>query len=147
AGVAFNHLVELVAPWLLVGPRRVRHLAGILLAALQCTLILSGNLSFLNWLTLVPIVACFDDMFWRRVLPAWLVRYADARSAAPVPQRNRFLSYAPSAALVAVVGWLSIPVVENLVSNQQAMNRSYDAWHLVNTYGAFGSVGSSRYEL
>lgn len=28
---------------------------------LQVVLIVSGNLSFLNWLTIVPSVACFDD--------------------------------------------------------------------------------------
>lgn len=28
---------------------------------LQVVLIVSGNLSFLNWLTIVPSLACFDD--------------------------------------------------------------------------------------
>lgn len=32
-----------------------------LLHPLQVILIISGNLSFLNWLTMVPSVACFDD--------------------------------------------------------------------------------------
>ena len=42
---------------------------------------------------------------------------------------------------------LSVPVVQNLFfSERQAMNRSYDPLHLVNTYGAFGSVGEERYE-
>lgn len=27
----------------------------------QVVLIISGNLSFLNWLTIVPSLACFDD--------------------------------------------------------------------------------------
>lgn len=27
----------------------------------QMVLIISGNLSFLNWLTIVPSLACFDD--------------------------------------------------------------------------------------
>ncbi|MFD0431406.1 lipase maturation factor family protein [Streptomyces zhihengii] len=35
----------------------------------------------------------------------------------------------------------------NLFSRRQAMNRSYDPFHLVNAYGAFGSVGRVRYEL
>lgn len=29
--------------------------------SLQVLLIISGNLSFLNWLTIVPSIACFDD--------------------------------------------------------------------------------------
>ena len=46
-----------------------------------------------------------------------------------------------------VVGWLSIPVVQNLLSSRQIMNTSFNQLHLVNTYGAFGSVGKVRLEL
>lgn len=34
---------------------------GLFFLVLQVVLIVSGNLSFLNWLTIVPSVACFDD--------------------------------------------------------------------------------------
>ena len=75
AGVLFNHIVELGAPFLLFVPwRRVRFVGGALMAALQLVLIASGNLSFLNWLTLVPIAACFDDELWRRMLPRFARR-------------------------------------------------------------------------
>ena len=30
---------------------------------IQVVLILSGNLSFLNWLTILPAIFCFDDKF------------------------------------------------------------------------------------
>jgi hypothetical protein len=49
--------------------------------------------------------------------------------------------------LIALVIVKSAPVIDNLTSKRQAMNRSYDALALVNTYGAFGSVGDERYEL
>jgi hypothetical protein len=45
------------------------------------------------------------------------------------------------------VAWLSVPVVENLLSGDQTMNTSFDALDLVNTYGAFGSVGRERREI
>src|SRR5262249_33494180 len=48
------------------------------------------------------------------------------------------------AALIAVK---SVPVVENLASRRQAMNRDFDPLSIVNTYGAFGSVGDVRYEI
>ncbi|MFI5361890.1 MAG: lipase maturation factor family protein [Elusimicrobiota bacterium] len=35
----------------------------------------------------------------------------------------------------------------NLLSNRQIMNGSFDPVGLVNTYGAFGSVGKERYEV
>ena len=42
---------------------------------------------------------------------------------------------------------LSIQPTLNLLSENQAMNYSYNPFHLVNTYGAFGNVGRERYEI
>src|SRR5262249_11376095 len=81
AGVLFNHLCELVAPWFAFAPRPFRHTAGVLLVSFQLLLIVSGNLSFLNWLTIIPALACFDDTFWRRILPRRLC--AAAKRAQP----------------------------------------------------------------
>ena len=55
-GVLFNHWVELIVPWFLFAPRKLRNIAGAFLVAFQVGLILSGNLSFLNWLTLAVCV-------------------------------------------------------------------------------------------
>jgi hypothetical protein len=46
--------------------------------------------------------------------------------------------------IVVLVGFLSIQPVLNLFDSHQAMNTSYDPLHLVNTYGAFGTVGRER---
>lgn len=40
--------------------------------------------------------------------------------------------------LGVLIAYLSIPVVQNLLSSRQAMNTSFDPLRLVNTYGAFG---------
>ncbi len=144
AGVLFNHLVELVAPFFVFGPRRARHTAGVLLALFQMTLIASGNLSFLNWLTLVAIVGCFDDTFWRRILPRRLVAASERARERARPSRAQRVAVGAYAAVVVV---LSIGPVANLLSEQQAMNRSFDPLNLVNTYGAFGTVGRTRDEI
>jgi len=143
-GVAFNHFVELVVPFFVLGPRRVRTVAGLFLVAFQVMLILSGNLSFLNWLTIVPALACFDDRFLGRLLPAGVRDRLHQRVVSAQPSR---LHRAAGLVLAAVVALLSINVVRNLLSPHQAMNRSYDRLHLVNTYGAFGSVGRTRDEV
>src|SRR5262249_31377733 len=143
AGVLFNYAAELVVPALVLvwRPLALRRIAGAIMLAFQVTLILSGNLSFLNWLTIVPILACFDDGVWRRILPSALVRRAEA--AAPAPRR----AVVAGSALAALVGFLSIDVVANLVSREQRMNSSFEPFELVNTYGAFGSVGRERDEI
>ena len=68
-GTLFNHLAELVAPWFVFWPRIGRYVAGIVIVAFQIVIILSGNLSFLNWITIVPALACFDDRALSKVLP------------------------------------------------------------------------------
>jgi hypothetical protein len=80
---AWNHFIELVVPWFSFGPRMARHIGGVLLITFQILLIVSGNLSFLNYLTIIPFLACLDDTFWRRILPAALTRRADSADAEP----------------------------------------------------------------
>ena len=139
-GTAWNHFIELVVPWFSFGPRHLRHVAGLLLVSFQIVLIISGNLSFLNYVTIIPFLACFDDTFWRRIAPAFLV---GGRHEAETSR----LQFALSAALCILVGSLSIAPVTNLISNRQLMNFSFDPFNLVNTYGAFGSVGRERDEI
>jgi len=143
AGVLTNHLVEVVAPFGLFGPRRVRHLAGAAIAAFQVTLILSGNLSFLNWLTLLIACACFDDGWLRRVVPARLVRRVIADAPAPLSRGRQHVTLA----LCAVVALLSVGPIANLLSPRQRMNTSFEPFNLVNSYGAFGSVSRVRHEV
>jgi hypothetical protein len=84
-GVWFNHFAELIAPWFVFWPRMARHIAGTLIILFQLNIFLSGNLSFLNWLTIVPALACLDDGFWRRLLPRRLVEKAASASEASEP--------------------------------------------------------------
>jgi Lipase maturation factor len=143
-GVLFNYLAELIAPWFAFYPRLGRHLAGIVMVVFQITLILSGNLSFLNWLTIVPALACFDDSFWAKVLPGVVVRRATEAATLAKPSRA---GQRVSWGLAALIALLSFEPVANLISPNQIMNTSYDPLDLVNTYGAFGSVGKERYNV
>ena len=144
AEVLFNHLVELVAPFFVFGPRRARHVAGGLIVLFQVLLILSGNLSFLNWLTIVPALACFDDGLLGQFLPIrWREGLAERLAGAEETKARGLACYA----LAAVVALLSVNPVTNMLSPRQLMNTSFDPFDLVNTYGAFGSVGRERYEI
>jgi hypothetical protein len=143
-GVWFNWLAELIAPFFVFWPRFGRQIAGIIIILLQVVLILSGNLSFLNWLTIVPALACFDDDFWSRLLPRRLVSKAQQAAAVAVPSRSMATA---SWIITALVAMLSVQPVFNLLSPRQIMNTSFDPLDLVNTYGAFGSVGRERFNV
>ena len=165
-----NHFIELVAPWLLLLPpsgvlqslgmagrgplllQTLRRIGGLIQLTFQCILITSGNLSFLNWLTMVPAILCLDDAV---VAPLFggldhargavaAAAAAAARTHAPVTPVVRRLV---SAAFVTLILQLTIPVVRNLCSQHQIMNGSFDKLRLVNTYGAFGVVEEERTEL
>jgi hypothetical protein len=143
-GVWYNFLAELIAPWFVFGPRLGRHIAGIVIVILQIILVLSGNLSFLNWLTIVPALACFDDGFWSKILPLKIVRKAKSANANVEPSRPMIITAWTVTVIVAV---LSIQPVFNILSPRQIMNTSFDPYDLVNTYGAFGSVGRERFNV
>jgi hypothetical protein len=144
AETAWNHFIELIVPWFSFGPRTGRHVAGVLLVTFQIFLIISGNLSFLNYLTIIPFLACFDDTLLGRILPSSLVRRAE-RAAEEAALSHVQMGLA--IALSVLVAYLSIAPVLNLVSGRQLMNYSYDPLDLVNTYGAFGTVGRERDEI
>ena len=142
-GVLTNHVVELVVPWFLFAPRRLRHAAALIEAGFQVSLILSGNLSFLNWLTLALCIPCFADSALLRLLPLALRGRFENRPRAAPSEVARGVSWA----VALGVGALSIAPVANMLSSHQMMNASFNRLHLVNTYGAFGVVGRTRPEL
>jgi len=143
-GVWYNWLAELIAPFFVFWPRPGRHIAGVVIILLQLFIIISGNLSFLNWLTIVPALACFDDGFWAFILPKKLIlRSREAETNAEESKPMTVTAWV----ITGIIGILSIQPLYNILSPNQAMNRSFEPFELVNTYGAFGSVGTERYNV
>jgi hypothetical protein len=137
SGVLVNHFVELLVPFGFFAPQPFATIAGLATIAFQFTLMLSGNLSFLNLLTIVLAIPALDRRFLAK-----LVRIATPALAPPArPQQWA------TAALSVVVALLSVPVILNMLSPGQLMNYSYNPLELVNTYGAFGSINRTRYEV
>ena len=138
AGTIFTVIAELVAPLGAFGPRYLRYLAGLIMIGFQFVIISSGNFSFFNWLTILPALACLDDRAWCLILPARLSRHSETMARPSLGMNITAWVF------VVIVGLLSIQPVLNLLSAHQAMNTSFDRLHLVNTYGAFGTVGRLR---
>ncbi|XP_032606899.2 lipase maturation factor 1 [Taeniopygia guttata] len=146
-----NHFIELVVPFFLLLGRRMSILHGLLQILFQVLLIISGNLSFLNWLTMVPSLACFDDASLGPLFGARL-RERAARRQLPAPGAQRLslgscVRRVLNISLGLLITYLSIPVVLNLVSSRQVMNTSFNPLRIVNTYGAFGSITKERTEV
>lgn len=131
-----SHAAQLVAPGLLFLPQPLAALAGLAMAVTQLWLVLSGNFAWLNLTTLVLAASAFDDAAFARVLPV-----------GPAPTATAGWHDALVLAVAALVAALSWRPARNLLSRRQRMNASFDPLHLVNTYGAFGSVGRERHEI
>jgi len=110
----------------------------------QFVLLVNGNYAFLNFLAIIATVSVFDDKFFRWILPKFIVKKADFAERNCKFSNNQFIV---SWIVVIFVVMLSVPVVVNLFSSNQAMNTSFNQLHIVNTYGAFGSIGTIRTEL
>ncbi len=136
-GVLFNHFAELIVPFGLLLPQPVAGIAGLITIIFQFSIIISGNLSWLNWLTLILAFSALDAKFFSGLF-SW---------ATPVMHSPPLAVHVSHLGLAALVIYMSIPVVVNMLSAQQLMNTSFNSLHLVGSYGAFGSITRTRYEV
>ncbi|CAJ1360184.1 unnamed protein product [Effrenium voratum] len=150
-GVDLDIFVQLYAVWLVLIPgfgplRHLRRLGGLVQAIFMLNIAVSGNLSFLNHLTIIPAIACLDDACLRSFLKPLGLRLGLAKPRAA--HGISFVRVLVDVALVLTIAYLSLPVAKNLLQmeGRQKMNSSFGAFRLVNTYGAFGNVGQERYE-
>ncbi|WP_406211312.1 lipase maturation factor family protein [Kitasatospora sp. NBC_01560] len=133
--VAANHVAQLLVPVGLLLPQPVAGYAACVVVVTQLWLVASGNFAWLNWLTITLALAAVDPA--RLGLPV----HHGSPAGAPVWFEALVI------ALTALVAVLSYWPVRNMLSRGQVMNRSFNHLHLVNTYGAFGSVNRIRQEV
>ena len=135
-----NHFAQLVVPWLLFLPQPVASTAAAVVILTQLWLVATGNFAWLNWITIVLAFAGVSDGAWR-----WLTGGAltGGIGSPEVPVWYAVVALLASALLVALSWW----PLRNLFRRRQLMNASFNRWHLVNAYGAFGSVTKERFEV
>jgi hypothetical protein len=111
--------------------------AAAFMVVTQLWLVASGNFAWLNWLTIVLALPVMCGP------PAARLLGATAPHQAAAPPWFEALVLAATVLLVL----LSYRPARNLLSRRQLMNASFEPLHLVNTYGAFGSVSRIRHEV
>jgi hypothetical protein len=141
--VVGNFVAQLVLPWGLFLPQPFASIAALLMIVTQLYLVVSGNYAWLNWLTIVTIAAALGDTVIPRPILDLFGLGIPAGSFSATPAWFTTATIAVTI-LVVILSWFP---VRNMASPAQAMNASFDPFHLVNTYGAFGSVGRTRDEV
>jgi hypothetical protein len=136
-----NHFAQLIVPFGLFAPEPVSALAAVIIILTQGYLVVSGNYAWLNAVTIVAAFAALPDWLFRAIMPLGQPAFGPTPLPTPLPFQ------AVVAALTIFVLALSYWPVRNLLGQRQLMNYTFNSLHLVNTYGAFGSVTKVRYEI
>jgi hypothetical protein len=133
-----NHFAQLIVPFGLFAPQPVASIAGTIVVITQLWLVASGNFAWLNWLTILLGCSAIDTSSARAVLPI-------PKQPALAPAPSWFVGLVIVFTVFTAV--LSYLPMANMLSRRQRMNASFNAYHLINTYGAFGTVGRTRREV
>ena len=131
--------VELVLPFLMFGPRRLKQFAGIGTIAFQCLIMLTGNYTFFNLLTIALCLFLFDDAFfarWKLNVKAATMRGPNRWVTATIWARVVFLS---GVELGATAGKVPDPIARAA--------RQISQFGFVNHYGLFAVMTTERMEI
>lgn len=143
---ALMFVIELVAPFLLLAPRRVRHAAATLLIFLQVGIALNGNYAFFNLLTIALCLVFIDDAGWmrlgltRRLPPA-------APSEPKADPRSAWMS---ASAIFAYTGLLALTAFGGgraIARPFYPLLQAVSAFGSLNNYGLFAVMTTTRPEL
>ena len=148
--------IELVVPFFIFAPRRIRFCAGHALIALQLLIIATGNYCFFNLLTIVLCLLLFDDIMLRRFRWNRLFRrenrveeHAPTQKIA-VSQCRSVLIGLLTALILTVSGIrMSAMVLQRgtLPLLAQHVLRWVGPFHIINSYGLFANMTESRPEI
>jgi lipase maturation factor 1 len=142
--------VELVAPFFIWAPRRLRLLAAGLLIGLQVLIALTGNYAFFNLLTIVLCLLLIDDQVWRAVLRK---RTEALPLGHPRPATTRLRHWAAAAVLLVTLpvnAWLIFSAFKPEASPPRwitALEQKLQPFHIVSGYGLFRVMTKERAEI
>jgi len=141
--------VELVLPFLIFCPRRLRFLAAFGILLLQSCILITGNYNWFNLQTMLLCLALFDDAAIRAIFPQRLARVLPARVEKRPPLR---------AVTVVVGAFALLTVFCSLVEMDErfggsppapaaAVDRLIEPLHIVSSYGLFAVMTTERDEI
>ncbi len=141
--------VELVAPFFIFAPRRLRTAACVMLAGLQFGIALTGNYTYFNLLAAVLCLWLIDDVSWPKRLRTL---FSGSEPGHRTIQRIQRLAAVPLAVFVVILSLVYLcsfslrlkpPWPHALV----ALNRAVAPYHIVNNYGLFQVMTTRRPEI
>lgn len=157
-GVMF--VIELVVPFLIFTTRWLRQFAFFSLIILMCAIILTGNYTFFNFLTMLLCISLVDDTFLLSFVPK---RFATSLAVHRPLKRRQLWRIAPLALISTVIILLGTFLSINRLTIRMEL-RKYALWrhtekvfgsvqqwigpfHVANNYGLFANMTENRPEI
>ena len=153
---ALMFAIELGAPFLVFMPRRLRMGGSAALALLQVFILLTGNYTFFNWLTLALCLLLLDDFALTKLLPRKLARFyaqppAPASTLPDKRQRWRWVGVGPLAVVVVSITvvqlWSPFGQVPSWMSPVSSVYQWLSPFRSINSYGLFAVMTKDRPEI
>jgi len=147
--VGFVFFVELLIPFLILAPRRLRVLAAFAITLLQILIVLTGNYAFFNLLTVALCLFLLDDaFFWRRLPDSIVSRLPHSLSECsthPFVRRACFTFYLlvlfiSGFELVGMFSGIHLAAADKVIG-------AVAPFEIVNTYGLFAVMTTARAEI
>jgi predicted DCC family thiol-disulfide oxidoreductase YuxK len=146
--------IELAVPFLIFAPRRLRLLGAGALAGLQVLILLTGNYTFFNWLTLALCLLLLDDTALEHLLPRRLRAAPPAAAAGTTGRPPRAWPRAVTIGLAVVILPVSVWQLCGTLGWRPAGLRPVAAvagwlapFRSVNHYGLFAVMTTRRPEI
>jgi hypothetical protein len=145
--------IELGAPWLLFTGRRGRVIGATLVVGFQILILLTGNYTFFNWLTIALYLLWLDDAMLARLMPGAIRRRLAPEGSSSLPAFVRRRDLLPVFAAAIVVP-ASVAQFASSIGSDPALlapARAVSEWagplRTINSYGLFAVMTTSRLEI
>src|SRR5262249_31809638 len=149
--VAFCLVVEIVVPFFIWAPRRLRLMAAGLLIFLQLAIAITGNYCFFNLLTIALCLLLIDDSVIRADRQAVCVQSVGGAGIRVLPQRLcDYVGIFVMIVTLPINAWLILSAFKPLSRPPRALANLYErleAFRIVNGYGLFRVMTKDRGEI
>src|SRR6476660_7372620 len=156
--VAFCLVVEIIVPFFIWAPRRLRLIAAGLLILLQLAIAITGNYCFFNLLTIALCLLLIDDSV-AASLRRGVIQHRVASTATQRPDYNhraiteRLSKYGAIGVIIVTLpinAWLIFSAFKPLSRPPRVLANLYEkleAFRIVNGYGLFREMTKDRCEI
>ncbi len=149
--VASMFTIELVVPFLMFAPRRIRGASAGVLVAFQLLIMATGNYTFFNLLTIALCLLLLDDRHWKVLLPKrWIAWLGPPEKIIPLPFYRKLIMGGLAIVIALITGTQMaqfLPKASGPPAAVYPLMRAVYPYRIANRYGLFAHMTTTRLEI